>query len=222
MPAWQRMDSPGHELHTFDVHRARDAPVRARVLSHAQVLAFAEASRFLIEAQGEPAVSVSQLLACRLAVVLDGGCVVRLPLSERVCPVGASHADPQAAGVLHDVLAAQAMAFEDAFAEEVRRTRRSVWMPEVNAQHMNMWTTPDVAAYFRRFAMHSLLVTPVVAKSRRVVGSLMAWRDRSGGSFTEDELLFTEQFAARIAADLVTLCSVGSASSSSRPRGVTD
>jgi hypothetical protein len=140
-------------------------------------------------------------LAHAMASMGNGGCIIRPRLSDtdhrsRWAPV-AAHVEHKQHAVLRRLNDHQAYAFASAFSARVGQTGQPVFMPKLSPEFLRIWSEPAAWPYLEQFEPCSIIAVSV-CDQKKVIGSLVVWRDTPATPFVDDDLVFAEQVAQRL------------------------
>ena len=179
--------------------RARREAEHARKRSDA----LSETSRLLGTA-GLDELAILETTAGRVVQTVGDGCAVALidEAGEHLTPVVVHHADPDGERAAVAALRGRTVPLggRSAFTGVVQR-RRPVLLPALTPELLEDAAAPEHAPFFTRAGVRGLMVVPLVVGDE-LLGTVMAWRDRTRTPFGEGDAGLLQETAGRAAVAL--------------------
>ena len=168
---------------------------RARLV-RARALAETSAA---FDAGGSNVTIVCRELADRVAAVLGATALIR-PLGGGMTdlPIAVSQAGGRRHHEVVKLVEADPHALAAACSARAAQMRGSILLPQVDAKALRLWSERSAWPWLDALGIGSMLVAAVCAR-RRAVGSIVVWRPRAGPPLQEDDRLFVEEVARRLA-----------------------
>jgi GAF domain-containing protein len=117
-------------------------------------------------------------------------------------PVALAHAHPSPLQRMGEQLRRGVRLQPDAFSREVQKTRGTLRMRVSNPRLLRLWFPSEYALYAERVGVGALLATALICR-RRVVGTLLLWRERGQRAFSDSDEAYVAALADRLALALV-------------------
>lgn len=173
----------------------RDWLVRLRL---ARRQALVETSAAFI-AGGADVEVVCRELADRIARLLCATCLIRpLDGGRSELPVALAQAAEAAQLELGRLIATEPHALAAACSVRAAEMRSSLLLPQVSTKCLRLWSKAVACTALDEVSIRSMLVAPILA-DKRVVGSIVVWRDAAGPPLQEDDRAFVDEVARRLA-----------------------
>ena len=156
----------------------------------------------LFATQREPhelASAAAQLLAAEPGAM----CLISLATGPRrgLEPVALAHAHPSPLRRVGEQLRWGVRPQPDAFSREVHKTRGTLRMRIRSPHLLRLWLPSEYALYAERVGVGAVLATALMCR-RRVVGTLLLWRERGQRAFTDGDEAYVAALGERLALGL--------------------
>ena len=166
--------------------------LRRNALSRARASASRLVTRVL---RGE---AFEMRVARSLASAPGDGCIVRArPDGTVLRASAAAHRVQKADNHLRLLLQTPAL-LADAFSVKASQTSDPVLLTRIDAEYIRLWTSSPLGTFLVASGAHSVIAAPLFPLALR--GAVTLWRDATDVPYTEDDLMYVEEFLRRAAA----------------------
>jgi PAS domain S-box-containing protein len=168
-------------------------------LQAARLVVLAEASHAFASARDDPRV-ILDTIAYQVATQIGDVCIIRL-LSEDgqwLLPAAVYDPDPEALAYTRDLLQRVAHRADEGLNGVAVRTGETQLVAEASLESLRPVIKPEYHVQLEKFATHSLLIVPLVARGR-TLGTVAMSRSAPGRPYTRDDQALLEDLAKRAA-----------------------
>lgn len=127
---------------------------------------------------------------CSIRLISEDG--QKLPI------VAYYHVDPEAAALLGQTISSYTNTIDEGIPGKVIQTRQSILVTDINEDDYPLVTTPGFEKYGEKFGHSSILAVPLIAHGN-IIGVLVMGRMRNRPSYSENDKVFMQNLADRIA-----------------------
>ncbi|HEY3062713.1 MAG TPA: hypothetical protein VGL99_27385 [Chloroflexota bacterium] len=138
-----------------------------------------------------------------LAQAPGQACLVSLvgPAGGELGPVAVAHAEARHTRALRRIVGHARRVAADAFSRTVQRTGGALCLSITRPRQLRLWLPEAYWSYAERRAVHGVLAV-ALRRRRRVVGTLLLWREADQPGFDEADQAYVVELAGRVALGL--------------------
>jgi PAS domain S-box-containing protein len=145
------------------------------------------------------------LAARRIAELIGDYCAIRLVRADNVTLqlVVDHHLDASAHEFMHQLVSSIPQRMDEGITAQVYRSGKAVLLPFVSPDAFRAQVKSEFHPLLERLNIHSILIAPLRAEGK-IIGTITMLRDQTPHAYTEDDQIFLQDLADRIALAIVT------------------